>query len=96
MKAKQSSEVRVTLTKEDFFELRSVIAEISLIELQAQRAATEFKERLSAALQAKDAKWTALTTALHIDPALNYRLDDKTYALVSVNGEAPLKDQPRT
>lgn len=89
-RAKQAAETRVKLTKEDFFELRSVLSDISLIELQAMKAANEFKERLTEALKVKDAKWAALTTAHQIDPKANYRLDDQTYELIAVNG-SPLK-----
>lgn len=88
-KAKKAKEVRATLSKEDFYELRSLLSDISLIELQAMKAANEFRARAAAANEAKDAKWAALTKALNIDPALNYRLDDRTYELIGVAGAPP-------
>lgn len=84
------AEIRITLPKEDYYELRTVIRDCEAIELDAMKAAQEFMRQLQAAQQRRNAKFEALAKVHGFDRTLVYRWDDTTLELIAA---AP-KDTP--
>jgi len=85
---------RITLRRDDFFQLSAAVKELALARAQAAERVRQQIPTIVNDLVAKDvahvqSKVQTLITALgktyHFDPTINYRFDEATCALVPVD-----------
>jgi hypothetical protein len=62
----------------DYWKFRALVNDVRAIEVDANRAASEFKQRIAAA----DQKAQAFAVSIGLDPAKGYRWDDATCELI--------------
>lgn len=72
----------VTLPPADYWELRARIRDVEAVELDARKAAEQFKAKTAAALAARQACFERLVTAHGLDGTTTYGWDDATCALI--------------
>jgi len=81
-RARKANETRITLPKEDYYELRTRIRDVEAIQFDAMKAAQEFGRQIQEAHQRSQATFNALAKTHGFDPALNYRWEDATCELI--------------
>jgi len=80
----------VVLDKGDYFELRTAIRDVEVVELDAMKAAQEFARQQKAAMAARTALLDRLAAQYGFDPALEYRWNDAERSLT------PVQSAPRS
>lgn len=83
-KARKAKEVRISLDKADYFELRALVRDVEVVEFDALKAADAFKQKAAAAMARRDRKFEHLAKQHGFDPTRTYRWDDQTCELIDV------------
>ena len=74
---------RIALDNAEFWELRARIRDVQAVELEALKAAEEFKKKAAESNAVLQKFWQGLATAHGFDLTKNYQLDDTTHELVA-------------